>query len=187
MNNWISVTERLPDKSEHDWVLVAIVLVPEERRGVPHIAELRNGVWYAQDSDGEPMEHHLGLRVTHWMPITPENPEIETPAADVAPVVRCKDCDRRNKSADLANTVLCKWLHNITMNKTDFCSYGIIAKCSAQWESKNYQDEQDGQPFNMEFHVCTNCGKKVFFNFEKTDECPQCHARMDGGENHDQR
>lgn len=106
------------------------------------------------------------------------------PAADVVEVVRCGDCDRRNKSADLANTVLCKWLHNITMNKTDFCSYGINANESARWETKNYPDEDDGKLFNMEFYVCTNCGKKVFFNFEKTDECPQCHARMDGGENH---
>jgi hypothetical protein len=39
-------------------------------------------------------------------------------------VVRCGECDRRIKSADLTNTVLCGWLHKITMNKDDFCSYG---------------------------------------------------------------
>ena len=78
MHNWISVTERLPEKPKHDWVLVATMLVPEERRGVPHIAELRNGVWYAQDSEDVPLERHFSVRVTHWMPITPETPEIET-------------------------------------------------------------------------------------------------------------
>jgi hypothetical protein len=43
---------------------------------------------------------------------------------DAVPVVRCGECDRRIKSADLTNTVLCGWLHKITMNKDDFCSYG---------------------------------------------------------------
>jgi hypothetical protein len=44
--------------------------------------------------------------------------------SDAVPVVRCGECDRRIKSADLTNTVLCGWLHKITMNKDDFCSYG---------------------------------------------------------------
>ena len=48
------------------------------------------------------------------------------------PVVRCGECDRRIKSADLTNTVLCGWLHKITMNKDDFCSYG------AKMEDKHY-------------------------------------------------
>lgn len=46
------------------------------------------------------------------------------PEVDAVPVVRCGECDRRIKSADLTNTVLCGWLHKITMNKDDFCSYG---------------------------------------------------------------
>lgn len=45
------------------------------------------------------------------------------PTADVVPVVRCKDCERRNKSADLTDTVYCKWFRTV-MQKTDFCSYG---------------------------------------------------------------
>lgn len=44
-------------------------------------------------------------------------------AADIVKVVRCKDCERRSKSADLTNTVYCKWL-KIQMDKNDFCSYG---------------------------------------------------------------
>jgi len=48
----------------------------------------------------------------------------ELPTIDAIPVVRCGECDRRIKSADLTNTVLCGWLHKITMNKDDFCSYG---------------------------------------------------------------
>lgn len=36
----------------------------------------------------------------------------------------CKACGRICYCADLTNTVLCGWLHKITMNKDDFCSYG---------------------------------------------------------------
>lgn len=46
------------------------------------------------------------------------------PTIDAVPVVRCKDCARRNPSADLTNTVLCTWLHNLSMPKDGFCSYG---------------------------------------------------------------
>lgn len=45
------------------------------------------------------------------------------PAADVAPVVRCGECERRNKSADLSDSVYCRWLKT-QMRKSDFCSYG---------------------------------------------------------------
>lgn len=48
----------------------------------------------------------------------------ELPTIDAVPVVRCGECDRRIKSADLTNTVLCGWFRKITMNKDDFCSYG---------------------------------------------------------------
>lgn len=47
----------------------------------------------------------------------------QAPAADVVEVVRCKDCERRSKSADLTDTVWCPWLQQ-QMQKTDFCSYG---------------------------------------------------------------
>lgn len=47
----------------------------------------------------------------------------EQPAADVAEVVRCGECERRSKSADLTDTVYCPWLKQ-QMRKTDFCSYG---------------------------------------------------------------
>lgn len=47
------------------------------------------------------------------------------PRAEVVEVVHCKDCERRNKSADLSNTVLCSWLHNLEMPKDGFCNYGI--------------------------------------------------------------
>ncbi|MBC8586066.1 hypothetical protein [Youxingia wuxianensis] len=46
------------------------------------------------------------------------------PTVDAVSVVRCKDCARRNPSADLTDTVLCTWLHNLTMPKDGFCSYG---------------------------------------------------------------
>ena len=66
-NEWISVKDRLPDRKEHDWVLI----VGEFLEGgyfVPHIAELRNGIWYVDCYD-EPFETLCGVKVTHWMPI----------------------------------------------------------------------------------------------------------------------
>ena len=45
-------------------------------------------------------------------------------AADVVEVVRCRDCVRRNPSADLSNSVLCTWLHDLSMPKDGYCSYG---------------------------------------------------------------
>ena len=42
---------------------------------------------------------------------------------DAEVVCRCKDCERRNKSADLTDTVYCPWL-KLQMRKDDFCSYG---------------------------------------------------------------
>lgn len=43
---------------------------------------------------------------------------------DLVEVVRCGQCARRNKSADLTDTVLCYWLHNLSMPKNGFCNYG---------------------------------------------------------------
>ena len=45
-------------------------------------------------------------------------------AADVVEVVRCRDCVRRNPSSDLSNSVLCTWLHDLSMPKYGYCSYG---------------------------------------------------------------
>lgn len=70
---WISVSERLPERPLYDWVLVAIKLVPENWYGVPHIAELRNGVWYS-NSYNAPFESTCGIVVTHWMPL-PKRPK----------------------------------------------------------------------------------------------------------------
>lgn len=66
---WNSVEAGLPLKPEHDWVLVKTRLIPEGFYGVPHVAELRDGVWYCDCCDG-PMEEGLGLKVTHWADMT---------------------------------------------------------------------------------------------------------------------
>lgn len=71
VQRWIPVSERLPSK-EFDWVLVACKIVPEGEYGVPHIAEIRHGVWYA-DCYEVPLES-AGTEVTHWMPL-PEPPK----------------------------------------------------------------------------------------------------------------
>ena len=72
MSNWIDVQERLPERPEHDWVLVQTKMTPEGWYGVPHVAELRSGVWYTQCLD-KPMEYELAIEVTHWMSL-PEPP-----------------------------------------------------------------------------------------------------------------
>lgn len=70
---WIPVDEKLPERPLYDWVLVATKLVPENWYGVPHIAELRNGVWYS-NSYNTPLESTCDIVVTHWMPL-PERPK----------------------------------------------------------------------------------------------------------------
>jgi hypothetical protein len=69
---WISVKECLPERSSYDWVLVQTKMVPENWYGVPHIAELRGGVWYSKEHD-TPLEETCSVAVTHWMPL-PEPP-----------------------------------------------------------------------------------------------------------------
>jgi hypothetical protein len=72
LREWIPVSERLPEKPEYDWVLVATKMDPEGWYGVPHVAELRDGKWFAQGDD-KPLEEWCAVKVTHWMPL-PENP-----------------------------------------------------------------------------------------------------------------
>jgi hypothetical protein len=69
---WIAIEERLPQKPDYDWVLVRCKMDPEEYYGLPHIAELRNGIWYSDCYDG-PLEETAGVKVTHWMPL-PDDP-----------------------------------------------------------------------------------------------------------------
>ena len=72
--DWIPVTERLPERPEYDWVLIQVLILGRDPYyGVPHIAELRNGVWHADCYDG-PLEKTAGVKVTHWMPL-PEPPK----------------------------------------------------------------------------------------------------------------
>ena len=72
MSEWISVKERLPS-SDRDWVLVACKLMPEGFYGVPHVAELRGGVWWSDCYDVPLCS--AGVVVTHWMPL-PEPPGV---------------------------------------------------------------------------------------------------------------
>ena len=47
----------------------------------------------------------------------------KVPNIDAVPVVRCGECEKRDKSADLTNDVFCRWFEAV-MSKTDFCSAG---------------------------------------------------------------
>jgi hypothetical protein len=47
-----------------------------------------------------------------------------TPAADVAPVVRCKDCKYWQDNNDGYPHEECRWGHGETPDANDFCSYG---------------------------------------------------------------
>ena len=62
---WVPVEQCLPTRPDYDWVLVKTQFVPEGGLGVPHVAELRNGVWYCDCCDG-PMEEILGIKVIAW-------------------------------------------------------------------------------------------------------------------------
>jgi len=62
---WVPVTERLPERPDYDWVLVKTVFIPEGGEGVPHVAELRGGVWYCDSCEG-PMEETLSIKVVEW-------------------------------------------------------------------------------------------------------------------------
>lgn len=62
---WVPIEDGPPEASDYDWVLVQTDLMPEGFRSVPHVAELRNGIWYSDCCEG-PMEEALGVKVTHW-------------------------------------------------------------------------------------------------------------------------
>ena len=75
---WIPIltANDLPKKDEYDWVLVQAKLVPENHYSLPHVAELRKGVWYGMGYPEDiPLEETCGVKVTHWMPL-PEYPEV---------------------------------------------------------------------------------------------------------------
>ena len=72
---WISVTERLPDNKEHDWVLAQVV----EDNGymhIPKVMEYRQSKndWF-EETYGWLSEHNGAFTVTHWMPLPPEPPK----------------------------------------------------------------------------------------------------------------
>lgn len=48
----------------------------------------------------------------------------DMPAADVAPVVRCKDCKYWQDNNDGYPHKECRWGHGETPDANDFCSYG---------------------------------------------------------------
>ena len=48
----------------------------------------------------------------------------DIPAADVAPVVRCKDCKYWQDNNDGYPHEECRWWHGETPYANDFCSYG---------------------------------------------------------------
>ena len=71
VQEWISVTERLPDNKEHDWVLAQVV----EDNGfmhIPKVMEYRQSKndWF-EETYGWISEHNGAFTVTHWMPLPP--------------------------------------------------------------------------------------------------------------------
>lgn len=48
----------------------------------------------------------------------------DMPAADVAPVARCKDCKYWQDNNDGYPHEECRWGHGETPDANDFCSYG---------------------------------------------------------------
>ena len=69
VQEWISVTDRLPDNKEHDWVLAQVV----EDNGfmhIPRVMEYRQAKndWF-EETYGWLSEHNGLFSVTHWMPL----------------------------------------------------------------------------------------------------------------------
>ena len=52
----------------------------------------------------------------------------EIPAADVEPLVRCKDCKYWQDNNDGYPHEECRWGHGETPDANDFCSYGERSK-----------------------------------------------------------
>ena len=76
VQEWISVTDRLPDNKEHDWVLAQVV----EDNGFMHIPKVmeyrqQRNDWF-EETYGWLSEHNGAFTVTHWMPL-PEPPKGE--------------------------------------------------------------------------------------------------------------
>ena len=76
VQEWIPVTERLPDNKEHDWVLAQVV----EDNGymhIPKVMEYRQSKkdWF-EETYGWLSEHNGAFTVTHWMPL-PKPPKGE--------------------------------------------------------------------------------------------------------------
>ena len=74
VQEWIPVTERLPDNKERDWVLAQVV----EDNGfmhIPNVMEYRQqrNDWL-DETYGWLSEHNGAFTVTHWMPL-PEPPK----------------------------------------------------------------------------------------------------------------
>lgn len=74
VQEWIPVTERLPDNKEHDWVLAQVV----EDSGYMHIPKVmeyrKNRNDWFEETYGWLSEHNGAFTVTHWMPL-PEPPK----------------------------------------------------------------------------------------------------------------
>lgn len=76
VQEWIPVTERLPDNKEHDWVLAQVV----EDNGFMHIPKVmeyrqQKNDWF-EETYGWLSEHNGAFTVTHWMPL-PQPPKGE--------------------------------------------------------------------------------------------------------------
>ena len=76
MSEWISVKDRLPNNSEHDWVLGQIT-EDNGYRWIPEVVEYREriGDWHCEGL-GWLKAHNGAFAVTHWQPL-PEPPKEE--------------------------------------------------------------------------------------------------------------
>ena len=62
---WNYISEvGLPPKGKYDWVLVKID--PAWGASLPHIAELRDGKWYATDIECGTIEEVLNCKIVAW-------------------------------------------------------------------------------------------------------------------------
>lgn len=101
---------------------------------------------------------------------------LRQPAADVAPVVRCKDCIYRIEGRCFSRT---SFLNAPAVEPDNFCSWG-----ATEWAGWREYDVQSGVTicYPKLAIVCTNC--RCAFKKDtlwSRNYCPNYGAKVDGG------
>lgn len=86
-----------------------------------------------------------------------------------------------NESADRRHRSYSTWMsYEIADEINDMDTIPAEVVRHARWVGVEYPDIDDyGAHVTRSFSECSQCSKRVFFNFQRTTFCPNCGARMD--------